>query len=49
MVINFDWINVFLLCDTPKQSEEGKCPVMSYKHCPETLEAEGYGATEDYF
>ena len=37
MAITFDWINVLLLYDTPKQSEEGKFPVMSYQYCPETL------------
>ena len=26
MAITFDWTNCCLLCDTPKQSEEGKLP-----------------------
>ena len=37
MAITFDWINFCLLCDSPKQSEEGKLPEISYQYCPETL------------
>ena len=33
------WLDKLLpiVCDTPKQSEEGKLPAMSYQYCPETL------------
>ena len=34
---NFGLDKLCLLCDAPKQSEEGKLPVMSYQYCPETF------------
>jgi hypothetical protein len=37
MVITIDRTNFCLLCVTPKQSEEGKIPVLSYQFSPETL------------
>jgi hypothetical protein len=37
MVITIDRTNFCLLRDTPKQSEEGKLPVLSYQFSPETL------------
>ena len=37
IVITFDWTPFCLLCDTPKQSEEGELSGKSYQFSPETL------------
>ena len=36
-VVTFDWMLFCLLCDTPKQLEEGKLSVKSYQFSPEMI------------